>query len=139
MPALYRDEVVRLSLRAIRARFPPRVWAAFRAVRVEHEGIVADVELVKVDAVGLPSGWRSAMRCPRCGKCAEVLGCVPPGFDVSPGWGCARCARWRGRPRNYRTEQIRPPSTTPPLRTNSSHRTSRLLGIPQPGKQDETR
>ena len=125
MMALYRDEVVRLSLRAIRARFPPRVWASIKVVRIEYEGIVADVELVRMDAVGLPSGWRSAMRCPRCRQRAEVLGCVQPGFAVGAGWwGCARCARWRGRPRNYQPEQTKPPSTPPPLRTNSSQRTS---------------
>lgn len=101
--ALYRDQVVRISLPAIRARFPPRVFATLKAVRLERCGVVADVELLRMPAPGLLSGWRSAMRCPRCSRPAEVLGCIPIGYGVGvePGWACSSstCGGWRGRPR----------------------------------------
>lgn len=97
--ALYRDQVVRLSLRTIRARFPPRIWARMTAVHLEHQGARVAVEIIRVAAPGLPSGWRSAMRCPRCSVLVEVVGCVPPNCDSEPGWACPRCTKWRGRPR----------------------------------------
>lgn len=102
--ALYRDQVLRLSLRAIRARFPPRVWSRMNTVHLEHQGVRAVVEIIRMSAPGLPSGWRSSMRCPRCRHSAEVLGCVSPDCDGEPGWACPQCARWRGRPRRIASE-----------------------------------
>jgi hypothetical protein len=109
--ALYRDQIARLSLPAIRARFPPRVFSVLKVVKLEHLGLAAEVELVRVPAPGLPSGWRSAMRCPRCRRDVEVVGCIPPGHRIEPGWACSGCSGWRGRPRRGGVGQSqKPPS-----------------------------
>lgn len=99
---LYRDLVPRVTLAVLRARFSRRAFSKLKTLRLEHDGHLAEVELIKRPAPGLPSGWRTRMRCPRCGNGnAEVIGCVPAGHRVEPGWACAKatCGGWRGRPR----------------------------------------
>jgi hypothetical protein len=117
MAPLYRDLVPRVSVAAVHAGFVPRVWATLKTVRLEHDGFVADVELVRVPAPGLPAGWRTMLRCPVCGHPVTVLGCVPPLYDVNPGWQCARCGAWRGRPRRYPAELPAPPHAELPADT----------------------
>lgn len=93
--ALYRDTVTRVTLAEIRLRFKPRVYASVRSVQLEHDGITANVELVRVADRTVPSGMRRFFRCPRCGRArANVLGAVP-----GVGWACAVCGGWRGRNR----------------------------------------
>lgn len=94
--ALYRDTVPRISIAQVRMRFKPRAYSQLRTVRLEHEGVSADVEIVRIEAPGVRGGVRSFFRCVRkdCGRRANVLGLVP---DV--GWACATCGRWRGRNR----------------------------------------
>ncbi len=109
MPTLYADLVARLSAASILAGYRPRVRATLTTVRLEHDGFTAHVELVKVTAPGLPSGWRTMLRCPRCLAPVLVLGCVPAGYGVPAGWMCRRCAGWRGRARRYPAELPAPP------------------------------
>ena len=96
--ALYRDRVLRVGLPQLKAKWKPRIFKTLRTVRLEHAGFAADVKLVRRTITGIPSGWRRYLQCPRCGALGDVVGCVPPGHGVEPGWACPKCARWRGRP-----------------------------------------
>jgi hypothetical protein len=101
---LYRDQVPRVTLAVLRARFSRRAFAMLKTVRLEHNGYVAEVTLIKLDEPGLPSGWRTWMQCARCSRPAEVIGCIPAGFGVEPGFACRRCGGWRGRTQRHQSE-----------------------------------
>ncbi len=98
---IYRDEVARFTLRTIRASFKPKAFSRLKTVRLVSGPFVADIELIRVLARGLPSGWRTMMKCPRCSRNADVIGCVPEGLFAQAGWSCPKCSNWRGRPRKY--------------------------------------
>lgn len=93
--ALYRDQVVRVSIRDIRMRYRPKEFSALKSVVLEHAGVTARVYIVKMPAPSCRGGYRRWIRCPSCGECVNLVGLVP-GAD----WGCAACRRWRGRSRS---------------------------------------
>ena len=95
---LYRDQVLRMPLSVVRARFPPRIFRGLQRVRLEAGDASTDVELVRVPATGIPSGWATAMRCPACQRTTTVVGITRVGVPA-PRWGCAVCLQWRGRAR----------------------------------------
>lgn len=82
-----------IGIRQLRVNFPPRVFKTMTSVRVEHDGIVADVELRRV-----PSKWKGSrlfLGCPNCGR-----NCAAVGVAGNPAkWCCCArgCGGWRGR------------------------------------------
>ena len=64
--ATYRDSIARWSLPTIRVRFAPRVFRQLKAVRLEHGGQVAVIELRRVPYPSAHGGQRTMMVCP-CG------------------------------------------------------------------------
>lgn len=92
--ALYRDSTARFTIAQVRQAYPPRVYRALARVRLEHEGVVADVAIEKIDTPGCIAGARRWFRCPRCNRRVNVVGVV-----VGLGWVCRACGGWRSRNR----------------------------------------
>ncbi len=92
---MYRDQVERLTLKQVAARFPPRVFRKLRYVLVEAGGIRVRVELIDEESVGSFSGRRRWMRCPRCYRRTQVMGLVP---DLSDDRGQPVLAGRQGDP-----------------------------------------
>jgi ribosomal protein L37AE/L43A len=90
--ALYRDEVVRITLAQIRAQFAPRVFGRLSSVRLKHHGVVAEIEIVAGPGTG-SIARRPWLRCPSCGRLVGVVAAL------DGGWGCRSCGRWRSRNR----------------------------------------
>jgi hypothetical protein len=99
--ALYRDEVLRLTLPAIRAMMRPRDFRTRSVVEVEAGGVRATVRLVREPAATAFGGRRTWCACPRCGRKTVVLGVVQVAGRSDPVWACARrdCGAWRSRNR----------------------------------------
>ena len=91
--ALYRDEVVRVSIAQLRAQFMPRVFRALRSVELSHDGCSATAAIEIHGAPSCPGGARRWLKCPSCGRRASVLGVV------DGAWRCPRCGGWRSRNR----------------------------------------
>jgi hypothetical protein len=92
--AVYRDEVVRVSLAQIRAQYAPRDFNRMTSVPLDCGGVMSEVAIVVVPASSCRGGRRRWIRCPRCGRNTDVLGVVQ-----GSGWSCARahCGGWRSR------------------------------------------
>jgi hypothetical protein len=90
--ALYRDQVVRLSVRSLRSQFKPSVFRTLNAVTLAGSGGPVRVSLVRVPERTCFSGERVFLVCPHCNnQRVNVLG-----WDGAR-WGCMRCLKWRGR------------------------------------------
>lgn len=90
--ALYRDEVARISLAAIRSQFRPAAFRKLKRVRVEVNGHAVVVKIVRQSAAGCHGGTRRWLECPGCRALVNVIG-----FVSEHGCGCSFCLRWRGR------------------------------------------
>ncbi len=90
----YRDAVPRLSIAQLRARFTPKALRALASVRLEFDGGIAEVPIVRAPGTGTAPKERSWFACGRCGGRVNVLGAVD-----GMGWVCQRCGRWRSRNR----------------------------------------
>lgn len=92
--ALYRDAVARFTIAQVRQAYPPRVYRTLTRVRLDHEGVVAEVAIERIDTPGCIAGSRRWFRCPRCEGRVNVLGVVE-----GLGWVCRTCGGWRSRNR----------------------------------------
>lgn len=112
--ALYRDEVLRVSLRQVRAQFSPRVFSEIGEVRVHAAGVSASVAVVTVASGSARGGMRRWLRCPRCGLKTSVVGLV----RNEPGqyWACARttCGGWVSRRGKRNNAEVPPAGTIAP-------------------------
>lgn len=96
--ALIRSDVVRTSVRAIRAQFSERVFRCLDAVTLDAGGGPVRVRLVRQREPTCFSGERIYLACPSCPNVrANVIGW--DGTRV----GCTRCLRWRGISRPKRS------------------------------------
>lgn len=90
---MYLDEIVRVRMPMVRARFMPTEFLALRKVRVTAGNIVVDVAIDVTDGRGCYGGVRRWFRCPRCGARTSVIGLCAYVGSV----GCRKCWRWRKR------------------------------------------
>ncbi len=96
----YRDQVPRVSIAQVRARFTRRAFKALTAVRLEIEGQVTEVAIVLAAGSGSVRSARRWFQCPECARCANVLGLL-----AGERWGCRLCGRWRSRNTVVGTQQ----------------------------------
>lgn len=90
---MYTDAVQRVSIRQLAAAYSPRAWLELDLVRVELDGQVAIVKLVRLpDARGY-GGFRRWLVCPSCSAPVQTIGVT------GERWGCRSCLRWRSRRR----------------------------------------
>jgi hypothetical protein len=92
---MYVDELIRIRLPQIRARFRPSEFERLRAVRIAVGVHVCSVRIESVASSGCFGARRRWMICPRCARRTSVVA-----FDAASGWlGCRGCLRYRSRPR----------------------------------------
>jgi hypothetical protein len=89
----YLDEVVRLRMPMVRARFMPKEFLALRKVHVTAGSVGFDVEIEVTDGPGCFGGARRWFRCPGCAARTTVIGISA----YTGGVGCRKCWRWRKR------------------------------------------
>lgn len=89
----YLDEVVRVRMPMVRARFMPKEFLALRKVRVTAGTVAVEIEIALTDGPGCFGGVRRWFRCPRCTARTSVVGVSAYTGDV----GCRSCWRWRKR------------------------------------------
>lgn len=90
---MFVDQVTRISLRQLNARFPRRRWLAMTSVSLQVPGSeTMQVEIVKTSAPLCFGGYRRWLRCPGCARLAQTVA-----FNDARGWGCLACLRWRSR------------------------------------------
>lgn len=90
---MYTDDVHRVSIRQLAAAHPPRMWSELDLVRVEFDGLVAVVKLVRLpDARGY-GGSRRWLVCPSCTATVQTIAVA------GEQWGCRGCLKWRSRRR----------------------------------------
>lgn len=90
---MYTDAVARISIRQLAAAYAPRAWAELALVRVDLEGQVAIVKLVRLPDDRGFGGARRWLVCPGCSAPVQTIGVAG---DL---WGCRRCFKWRSRRR----------------------------------------
>lgn len=106
-PALYRDRVVRASVRAIRAQFSEKVFRSLDAVTLDAGDGPVRVRLVRQREPTCFSEERVYLACPNA-NCTNTRANVI-GWDGAR-VGCTRCLRWRGRSRPRRSaDQVADP------------------------------
>ena len=89
----YVDEVVRVRMPMVRARFMPKEFLALRKVHVTAGNTSFDLEIDVTDGPGCYGGSRRWFRCPRCAGRTTVIGVSA----YTGGVGCRKCWRWRKR------------------------------------------
>jgi hypothetical protein len=89
----YLDEVVRVRMPMVRARFMPKEFLALRKVRITAGTVDFDVEIDVTQGPGCYGGMRRWFRCPRCAARTTVIGVSA----YTGGVGCRKCWRWRKR------------------------------------------
>lgn len=90
---MYTDAVARVSIRQLAAAHPPRAWSELDLVRVELEGQVAIVKLVRLPDDRGYGETRRWLVCPGCSAPVQTVGVA------GERWGCRSCLRWRSRRR----------------------------------------
>lgn len=92
MSAPFRKLSAYVTQRQLRANFPRSVFNKMDSIRVEHEGVVADVEIRRITS-HIEAGFRTALGCPSCGRNCYALGVV------NNAWRCCvqGCGGWTGR------------------------------------------
>lgn len=103
---MYTDAVHRVSLRQIAAAYAPREWAQLEAVRVELEGQVTIVKVVRLPDDRGYGGYRRWLVCPSCSKPVQTIGVA------DDRWGCRGCLKWRSR-RRLLERALCDPAATP--------------------------
>jgi hypothetical protein len=100
--ALYRDQVVRVSIRALRSQFKPSLFRKLDVVTLDLGGEHVRVSLVRLPERTCFAGERRIfLVCPHCANNrVNVLG-----WDGTR-WGCMQCLKWRGRTRIRATPRI---------------------------------
>lgn len=98
---VYRDEVARVSLAAMRTAYRPRDFAKLDCLRLDAAGVSTTVRIVREPAPGAFGGTRRWCLCPRCGRRTSVVGLVTGDGSAEPVWACARgdCGAWKSRKR----------------------------------------
>lgn len=92
---MYVDELIRIRLPQVRARFRPAEFARLRAVRLMVGGHICSIRIEITEGAGCFGARRRWMLCPRCSRRTSVVS-----FDASSTWfGCRGCLRYRSRPR----------------------------------------
>lgn len=89
----YLDEVVRVRMPMVRARFMPKEFLALRKVRITAGTVDFDVEIAVTEGPGCYGGLRRWFRCPLCAARTTVIGISAYTGAV----GCRKCWRWRKR------------------------------------------
>lgn len=91
---MYVDELIRIRLPQVRARFRPAEFSRLRTVRLAIGDHACSVRIESMDAAGCFGSHRRWMVCPRCSRRTSVVA-----FDASSAWfGCRGCLRYRWRP-----------------------------------------
>ena len=91
---MFADELIRIRLPQVRARFLPSEFAALSIVRVVIGDHACSVRIASVDGPGCYGAHRRWMICPRCERRTSVIS-----FDAASAWfGCRGCLRYRSRP-----------------------------------------
>lgn len=92
---MYTDGVARVSIRQLAAAYTPRAWSELELVRVELEGQVAIVKLVRLPDDRGYGGFRRWLVCPSpsCSTPVQTIGVA------GERWGCRSCFKWRSRRR----------------------------------------
>jgi hypothetical protein len=100
--ALYRDQVVRVSVRSLRSQFKPSVFRKLTVVTLDAGGGPVRISVVRVPERTCFAGERRIfLVCPHCANNrVNVLG-----WDGTR-WGCMQCLKWRGRTRIRATPRI---------------------------------
>jgi hypothetical protein len=95
---VYRDDVVRISIRELRGRFKRRTFDQLETVTVHHGPVAATVSITRAAAPTAIGGSRRALVCPRCGRATSAIGVVPV-VDGYGYWACAHrsCGNWKSR------------------------------------------
>ncbi len=96
-PVWYREELARVSIAQLRARFTRQRFRVLSAVELEHAGHAVQVRIVQQLCPTAHGGLRRWLLCPRCGGRAQTVGCHP-----ELGWACpapACVGGWKGRTR----------------------------------------
>jgi hypothetical protein len=97
----YRDDLARVSIAQLRARFTPGRFRGLSTVQLEHAGHLVEVRIIQHPCPAAYGGTRRWLLCPRCGGRAQTVGCHP-----ELGWACpapACVGGWRGRTRRKLT------------------------------------
>lgn len=113
---IYRDQVVRVSMAAMRAAYRPRDYAKLDTLALDAAGISTTVRIVKEPSAGAFGGTRRWAVCPRCGKRTSVIGLVVRDEGATPVWSCARanCGAWKSRKRLKLRRSLRGERKDPP-------------------------
>lgn len=91
---MYVDELIRIRLPQVRARFRPAEFARLCAVRLAVGDHACSVRIESVEGAGCFGLRRRWLVCPRCSRRTSVVA-----FDALSTWfGCRRCLRYRWRP-----------------------------------------
>jgi hypothetical protein len=103
---MYVDELVRIRLPQVRARFRPAEFEQLHAVRIAIGDHACAVQIVSTESSGCFGGRRRWMLCPRCSRQTTVIS-----YDASSAWfGCLRCLGYR-----WRSASVPAPHTRCPL------------------------
>lgn len=91
---MFVDELIRIRLPQVRARFRPSEFAVLRSVRIAIGDHACSVKIESVEGAGCFGARRRWLICPRCIRRTSVIS-----FDASSAWfGCRGCLRYRSRP-----------------------------------------
>jgi hypothetical protein len=93
---VFRDQVIRVSSKQLRAQYRPKDFAAMESVLLEANGVSGTVDIFREYAPTAHGRSRLWLRCP-CGARCQTVGLVPATADTPAFWGCARCGRWTSR------------------------------------------
>lgn len=93
----YRDDLVRVSIAQLRARFTPQRFRGLSTVQLENAGHLVEVRIVQQPCPTAHGGTRRWLLCPRCDGRAQTVGCHPELGWACPALGCV--GGWKGRTR----------------------------------------
>jgi hypothetical protein len=106
------DELIRIRLPQVRARFRPAEFEQLRAVRIAIADHACAVQIVSTESAGCFGARRRWMICPRCSRRTTVIS-----FDALSAWfGCRGCLRYR-----WRRASVPAPHTRCRLRVDEEH------------------
>ncbi len=88
---IYREDVLRVGLRSIRAQFKPSVFKQLDHVIVEAAFNPVRVNLLREAFASCKGGMRTWLECPGCKLRTGTIG------FANGAWGCNRCQKWHGR------------------------------------------
>lgn len=109
---IYADELIRIRLPQVRARFRPAEFERLHAVRIAVADHCCSVAIISEHSSGCFGARRRWMVCPRCSRRTTVIS-----FDASSAWfGCRGCLRYR-----WRSAFVVAPHTRCRLRVDAPH------------------